>query len=95
MIQNNPKVVVAIDGMPGVGKSMILDLMEKGRIDALLVHMDIFLTPIEHRQSLVDKEVSIEELVAGLFDYSDIRNLVEQYKKEENNEFSTLAYKSG
>lgn len=91
---DQPKLVVAIDGIPGVGKSTILDLME-GKISALLLHMDNFLTPIDYRTKLLAKKPTPKEFQDGLFDYSDIREFIKLYKKGSKEEVTILTYKSG
>jgi len=78
-----PKLVVAIDGYTGIGKTTLLDLLVKLNLEILPVHQDDFHIAKEERERLL-KSAQDHSVVFELFNtrHKDIQDLVMKFKSD-------------
>lgn len=76
-----PKLVVAIDGYTGIGKTTLLDQLVKLNADILPVHQDDFHVSNKEREQLL-KNARDRSVVFELFNtrHKDIENLVMRFR---------------
>lgn len=97
--KNNQRLVIGIDGIPGVGKTTLLDRLTKQNSLIEPVYIDNFMSSIEFRKTevvkLSDQNDLINFFIYHWFDYQDLTNLIEKFKSGKVKSLNTEAYRTG
>lgn len=79
--KSHDKLIVAIDGYAGSGKTTIADFVGKQNPDVLVVHLDDFIHLSKHRKKMIDKaEDKSKVFEYNWYRYDDLEKLLSGFK---------------
>ncbi|MEK7552263.1 MAG: hypothetical protein AAB534_02490 [Patescibacteria group bacterium] len=93
--KNHAKLVVAIDGYAGSGKTTVADFIAKQNSDILVVHIDDFINHWENRKQMIDSAKDKSKIFEyNWYRYDDMKRLIEEFlnKKIGTIQFQTYDY---
>lgn len=97
--KNNRKLVVGIDGIPGVGKTTIADYIGNNNLSVLVIHIDDFMTPVEFRRAEIEKlndfQQKIDFFTFNWFEYQDIKDIIKKFREGNQSIYKTKLYRNG
>jgi uridine kinase len=80
--KDHAKLVVAIDGYAGSGKTTIGNFIEKHNEDVLVIHIDDFINHIKIRRKLINKAKDKSKIFEyHWYRYNDLEKLTESFLK--------------
>jgi len=81
--QDHEKLIVAIDGYAGSGKTTVTDFIAKENPDVLVLHLDDFIKHWKERKKLIDKSEDKSKVFEyDWYRYGDLEKLVKQFKSK-------------
>lgn len=81
--KDHAKLVVAIDGYAGSGKTTVADFIEKQNSDALTVHLDDFIHHWKNRKKMIDEAKDKSEVFEhNWYRYDDLERLIKEFKNK-------------
>ena len=90
--KDHTKLVVAIDGYAGSGKTTVADFIAKQNIDVLVIHLDDFIKHWKERKQMIDRAKDKSKVFEyGWYRYDDLQKLVDQFK---NRQSGSVKYKT-
>lgn len=90
--QDHAKLVVAIDGYAGSGKTTVADYVAKENSDVAVLHLDDFIKHWKDRKKLIDTaEDKSKVFEYEWYRYSDLEKIVRQFKSKK---LGTVKYKT-
>ena len=79
--KDHAKLVVAIDGYAGSGKTTVADFIAKQNSDALTVHMDDFIHHWKDRKKMIDEAKDKSKVFEyKWYRYDDLERLIKEFK---------------
>jgi uridine kinase len=79
--KNQTKLIVAIDGYAGSGKTTISDLIAKQNTDVLVVHLDDFIHHWKDRKEMMNKTKDKPQVFEhNWYRYEDLEKLIKAFK---------------
>jgi uridine kinase len=80
-MQDHTKLVVAIDGYAGSGKTTIADCVAKENSDVLVLHLDDFIKHWKERKRLIDEAKDKPKMFEySWYRYDDLEKIIRQFK---------------
>ena len=77
------KLVVAIDGYAGAGKTTVADFIAKQNPNALTVHLDDFIRHWQERKQMIEKaEDKSKVFEYNWYRYEDLEKLIKEFKEK-------------
>jgi len=90
--EGHAKLVVAIDGYAGSGKTTVADFAAKGNPDVAVLHLDDFIKYWKDRKKLIDTaEDKSKVFEYEWYRYDDLEKIVRQFKSKKQ---GTVKYKT-
>lgn len=90
---NHAKLVVAIDGYAGSGKTTVANFIAKQNPSVLVIHLDDFIRHWKHRKKMIgvskDKSKVFEY---NWYRYDDIQKLINQFKAKQKGSIKLKTY---
>jgi len=93
--KDHAKLIVAIDGYAGSGKTTVADFIAKQNPDALVVHLDEFIRHWEDRKKMIDEAKDKSQVFEySWYRYDDLEKLVREFKTKNKGliKFKTYDY---
>lgn len=92
-VQNHAKLVVAIDGYAGSGKTTVADYVAKGNSDVAVLHLDDFIKHWKDRKKLIDTAKDKSKVFEyEWYRYSDLEKIVRQFKSKKQGSVKYKTY---
>lgn len=92
-LKDQAKLVVAIDGYAGAGKTTVADFIAKENIDALVVHLDDFIHHWKDRKTMIDKAKDKSKVFEySWYRYDDLEKLIREFKTKNKGLIKLKAY---
>lgn len=92
-LKNSKKLVIAIDGYSGAGKTILLKKIEKDYKNVLAVYMDDFILERNKRLELIKQAKNKSEVFElQWYDYDNIKELIGQFKKQLSSAYKAKIY---
>jgi len=93
--KNHTKLIVAIDGYAGSGKTTIADFIAKQNSDVLVVHLDDFIRHWKDRKKMIDEAEDRSQVFEyNWYRYDDLEKLINDFKTKNKGvaKFKTYNY---
>jgi uridine kinase len=93
--KNHIKLVVAIDGYAGSGKTTVADFIAKQNFDVLVVHLDDFIQHWQDRKKMIDEAEDRSQVFEyNWYRYDDLEKLINDFKTKNEGvaKFKTYDY---
>ncbi|MCC2631220.1 MAG: uridine kinase [Candidatus Paceibacter sp.] len=91
--QAQEKLVVAIDGYAGSGKTTIANMLEQADENIVAIHLDDFIKPVEERIELMQKaEDKSKVFEFSWYDYKKVEEIIQSFKNNTNTILETVVY---
>ena len=79
--KDHVKLVVAVDGYAGSGKTTIADFIAKENSDVLAIHLDDFIHHWKDRKKMIDEAKDKSKIFEyNLYRYDDLEKLIKEFK---------------
>src|SRR3989338_3396120 len=92
-IKNRAKLIVAIDGYAGSGKTTVADFIAKQNPDVLTVHLDDFIYHWKHRKRMIEKAKDKSQVFEyDWYRYIDLEKLVQEFKTKDKGSITFKTY---
>src|SRR3989344_2511948 len=79
--KGHAKLIVAVDGYAGSGKTTVADFIAKQNPDVLTVHLDDFIYHWKHRKKMIEKAKDKSQVFEyNWYRYDDLEKLVREFK---------------
>jgi len=80
-IKDRAKLIVAIDGYAGSGKTTVADFIAKQNSDVLIIHLDDFIRHWKDRKRMIEKAKDKSQVFEyRWYRYDDLEKLVREFK---------------
>ncbi len=90
---NHGKLVVAIDGYAGSGKTTVANFIAKQNSNVLVIHLDDFIRHWKHRKQMIDAAKDKSKVFEyDWYRYEDIQRLVNQFKNKQKDSIKLKVY---
>jgi len=84
--ENHTKLVVAIDGYAGSGKTTVGNFIAKQNKNVLLVHLDDFINHLNIRRKMIERAKDKSKIFEyHWYRYNDLEKLIESFLKNKKN----------
>ncbi len=93
--KDHAKLVVAIDGYAGSGKTTVADFIARQNPEVLVIHLDDFINHWKKRKQMIEKAVDKSKVFEyNWYRYNDLEKLVNNFKTKNNGviKFKTYNY---
>lgn len=92
-LKDQAKLVVAVDGYAGSGKTTVADFIAKENPDALVVHLDDFINHWKDRKKMIEQtEDKSRVFEYDWFRYGDLEKLVSEFKNKSKGSVKLKTY---
>lgn len=94
-LKDNSKLVVAIDGYAGSGKTTVADFMAKQNHNVLVVHLDDFIHHWKNRKKMIDRAKDKARVFEyDWYRYNDLEKIIKEFKikNKKSIKFKTYDY---
>lgn len=79
--KNHAKLIVAIDGYAGSGKTTVADFIAKQNQDVLVVHLDDFINHWKYRKQMIEStKDKLRVFEQNWYRYDDLEKLIKAFK---------------
>ena len=90
-VQDHAKLIVAIDGYAGSGKTTVADYIAKGNPNILVLHLDDLIKHWKERKKLIDNAKDKPKMFEySWYRYGDLEKIIKQFKSKK---LGTIKYK--
>lgn len=89
------KLIIAIDGYAGSGKTTISDFISKQNPSVLTIHLDDFIQHFKDRKEMIDKAKDKSQVFEySWYRYNDLEKLIKEFKSKDKGlvKFKTYDY---
>lgn len=91
--KTHAKLVVAIDGYAGSGKTTVADFISKNNPNVLVVHLDDFIRHWKDRKQMMDNAKNKSKIFEfKWYHYNDLEKLIKQFKAERERTIKLKTY---
>ena len=92
-IKDRAKLIVAVDGYAGSGKTTVADFIAKQNPDVLAVHLDDFIHHWKDRKKMIEKAKDKSQVFEySWYRYDDLEKLVQEFKTKNKGSIKLKTY---